>query len=104
MDTALLHGLLSWHILYMHDILLLTTIYTSFFFFYVHISQHVDMSLVEPKYHLFRLETCDSSIEELDEGEMDIPAATHWVLPSAEFDDLWDNLIYDTPIKEQVSG
>lgn len=73
------------------------------FYFYIHISQHVDMSLVEPNYHLFRLETCGSSTEELEEGEADIPAATHWVLPSAEFDDIWENLIYDTPIKEQVS-
>ncbi|KAK4293873.1 hypothetical protein Pmani_033458 [Petrolisthes manimaculis] len=64
--------------------------------------KHVDMNMVEAMYHLFRLETCGPSTEELDEDELDIPAATHWVLPSSEFDEIWENLIYDTPIKEQL--
>ncbi|XP_022198179.2 pachytene checkpoint protein 2 homolog [Nilaparvata lugens] len=30
------------------------------------------------------------------------PAFNHWILPSADFDSLWDNLIYDCNIKEKL--
>jgi len=33
------------------------------------------------------------------DGE-DLPAASHWILPCAEFCGLWENLIYDSTIKE----
>ncbi|XP_071528163.1 pachytene checkpoint protein 2 homolog isoform X2 [Panulirus ornatus] len=64
--------------------------------------KHVDVSLVQPEYYVYQLESYGSVIDELSEGEEDIPAGTHWILPSTEFDDIWENLIYDTPIKEQL--
>jgi hypothetical protein len=35
------------------------------------------------------------------DGE-DLPAASQWILPSAEFHGLWENLVYDSTIKESV--
>ncbi|XP_042231452.1 pachytene checkpoint protein 2 homolog isoform X2 [Homarus americanus] len=64
--------------------------------------KHIDIAMVQPEYHVYHLECYGPGIEELGEGEEDIPAATHWMLPSTEFEDMWENLIYDTPIKEQL--
>ena len=36
------------------------------------------------------------------DGE-ELPAASHWMLPSAEFLGLWENLAYDSTIKENVN-
>ena len=36
------------------------------------------------------------------DGE-ELPAASHRILPSAEFHGLWENLIYDSTIKENVN-
>ncbi|XP_045600259.1 pachytene checkpoint protein 2 homolog [Procambarus clarkii] len=65
-------------------------------------TKHIDISTVQPKYYIYQLECYGPGIEELNEGEDDIPAATHWMLPATEFEDLWENLIYDMPIKEQM--
>lgn len=35
------------------------------------------------------------------DGE-EMPAATHWLMPSSDFDGLWDSLIFDDNLKEQV--
>ena len=35
------------------------------------------------------------------DGE-DLPAASHWILPSAEFRGLSENLIYESTFKENV--
>jgi hypothetical protein len=37
------------------------------------------------------------------EGDGDLPATSHWILPSAESNGLWENLIYDSTIKENVN-
>lgn len=52
--------------------------------------------------HVFRLNVDGPEHEELDEDE-DISAANHWLLPSAEFQGLWENLVFDTRIKQQVA-
>ena len=45
-----------------------------------------------------------SEIMEADNGQDDdISAANHWILPSIDFYGLWENLIYDSAIKENVS-
>lgn len=64
--------------------------------------KHVDISMTQPQYHIYQLESYGPSIEEMNEGEEDIAAASYWMLPATEFEDLWENLIYDTPIKEQL--
>ncbi|XP_064110252.1 pachytene checkpoint protein 2 homolog [Macrobrachium nipponense] len=63
---------------------------------------HVETSSVEIDYYVYKLEHCGPGIEELEESEEEIPAATHWMLPALEFEDLWENLVYDEPIKEQL--
>lgn len=40
--------------------------------------------------------------EDGDGGEINL--ATHWLLPSAELYNLWENLHYDDNIKEKVLG
>jgi hypothetical protein len=38
------------------------------------------------------------------EGDREeLPAGSHWILPSAEFHGLWVNVIYDSTIKENVN-
>ncbi|XP_066957564.1 pachytene checkpoint protein 2 homolog [Macrobrachium rosenbergii] len=64
--------------------------------------KHVETSSVEIEYYVYKLEHCGPGIEELEESEEEIPAATHWMLPALEFEDLWENLVYDEPIKEQL--
>ncbi|XP_064110950.1 LOW QUALITY PROTEIN: pachytene checkpoint protein 2 homolog [Macrobrachium nipponense] len=64
--------------------------------------KHVETSSVEIDYYVYKLEHCGPGIEELEESEEEIPAATHWMLPALEFEDLWENLVYDEPIKEQL--
>ena len=56
--------------------------------------------------YVYRLEECDPVTEELTNGDSSeasaVPAATHWLLPSTEFDSLWDTLYYDSDVKNQV--
>uniref|UniRef100_A0A0P4VZI3 AAA+ ATPase domain-containing protein n=1 Tax=Scylla olivacea TaxID=85551 RepID=A0A0P4VZI3_SCYOL len=71
--------------------------------------KHVEPSTVQPQYHVYTLETFGPSTEELGPGgatgegdSSSIPAATHWVLPAVEFEGLWEALVYDSMIKEQL--
>lgn len=54
------------------------------------------------KFHIFRIEDNGPEFQELDEKEEEVPAATHWQLPSSEFHGLWDTLIYDSDVKRQL--
>lgn len=38
-----------------------------------------------------------------DENEGDQPVANHWLLPSSDFHGLWESLVYDSNVKENVS-
>jgi hypothetical protein len=38
--------------------------------------------------------------EELDDEEL--AAANHWLLPSTDFDGMWDSLVFDDDIKGNV--
>ena len=54
-------------------------------------------------YHVYKLVTLGPETEEIcQEGEEEIPAAQHWVLPNSEFQGVWENLIYDTDIKNEL--
>lgn len=57
---------------------------------------------MEHKFHIFTIETSGPELQELDEKDEEVPAATHWQLPSAEFHGLWDTLIYDSDVKKQL--
>ena len=41
-------------------------------------------------------------MQELDENQDTVPAATHWQLPALEFHGLWETLIYDSDVKRQL--
>ncbi|XP_063595540.1 pachytene checkpoint protein 2 homolog [Penaeus indicus] len=64
--------------------------------------KEVELSNVMPRYYVYQLECDGPGIEELNEGEEEIPAATYWILPAAEFDNYWENLVFDTNIKEEL--
>ena len=51
--------------------------------------------------HFYKLDGIGAQQEEL-EGEENVTAATHWLLPSKEFAGLWDSLVYDTDVKEDL--
>jgi len=61
----------------------------------------VDKSKFMIDVHVYQL-TCEGAAsEEIDEEE-EISAANHWILPSKEFDGMWENLIFDTDVKQQL--
>jgi hypothetical protein len=50
------------------------------------------------------LEGRQAEVMHRNDGEDDeVSAASHWILPSADFHGLWENLIYDSAIKENVN-
>lgn len=57
---------------------------------------------VEHQYHIFTIEDSGPELQELDDKEDQVPAATHWQLPSSEFHGLWETLIYDTNVKVEL--
>ncbi|KAI9555153.1 hypothetical protein GHT06_017668 [Daphnia sinensis] len=58
--------------------------------------------MVEHQYHIFTIEDSGPELQELDDKEDEVPAATHWQLPSSEFHGLWETLIYDNNVKMQL--
>ncbi|PSN54106.1 hypothetical protein C0J52_03117 [Blattella germanica] len=67
------------------------------------ISDVIDLKNVNICYHIYRLDMEGQQPEIMDGGDGqddDISAANHWILPSVDFHGLWDNLIYDSTIKE----
>ena len=57
---------------------------------------------IEYQYHVFTIEDSGPELQELDDKEDEVPAATHWQLPSTEFHGLWETLIYDTEVKKEL--
>lgn len=53
-----------------------------------------------PEIYVYRLNE-DGAVEEHDEEE-EVTSALQWVLPTAEFDGLWETLIYDTGVKQNL--
>ncbi|XP_054711325.1 pachytene checkpoint protein 2 homolog [Uloborus diversus] len=49
-------------------------------------------------YHLYRYNSVSPDIEEEDEQRV----STSWILPSGEFDGLWESLIYDSGLKNEL--
>lgn len=52
--------------------------------------------------HVYRLHEESPSSLELDEEGEDC-ASSNWTLPAAEFHGLWDSLVFDVDIKNNVS-
>jgi len=58
---------------------------------------------VNISYKCYKLVSQGPETEEIcQEGEEEIPAAQHWLLPNVEFQGAWENLIYDTDIKSEL--
>lgn len=68
--------------------------------------QVIDFKTVNVRYYVYRLNVEGQQTEVMDggDGEDDeLSAASHWILPSVDFHGLWENLIYDSTIKENAS-
>ncbi|XP_054276147.1 pachytene checkpoint protein 2 homolog [Macrosteles quadrilineatus] len=56
-------------------------------------------------FHVYRLNTEGVQLESMDSGdqsEEDQPVANHWILPSSDFRGLWESLVYDNNVKENL--
>ncbi|KAJ8041863.1 Pachytene checkpoint protein 2-like [Holothuria leucospilota] len=62
--------------------------------------QAIDLCSTQLWIHVFTLSEDGPACEELDGEEMS--AANHWLLPAADMQGLWDNLIFDGPIKSNL--
>nr|QIC49979.1 putative pachytene checkpoint protein 2 [Actinia equina] len=59
----------------------------------------IDLQNCKLAIHVFQLHEDGPASEELEE---EISAASHWLLPSAEFNGLWDSLVFDSDVKAQL--
>ncbi|XP_071957875.1 pachytene checkpoint protein 2 homolog [Antedon mediterranea] len=64
------------------------------------IKQAINMCHVKLFIHVYKLGMDGPGQEELDDEEL--AAANHWMLPSVDFDGMWENLIFDDCIKSQL--
>ncbi|XP_033096248.1 pachytene checkpoint protein 2 homolog [Anneissia japonica] len=62
--------------------------------------QVIDMCHSKLSIHVYKLGMDGPGQEELDDEELS--AANHWLLPSVDFDGMWENLIFDDSIKTQL--
>jgi len=58
------------------------------------------VSNCELHYHVYQLQEDGPGTEELDDE--DLAAANHWILPSRDFDGVWESLVFDEDIKTRV--
>nr|XP_002125442.1 pachytene checkpoint protein 2 homolog [Ciona intestinalis] len=59
-----------------------------------------NMSNIKMKFYVYRLYEDFPEDEMVQHEEEELSAATHWMLPSKGFENLWESLIYDSNIKE----
>lgn len=65
--------------------------------------QHLDYDEVELVTYIFKLNDEGPSSEDIGESDGEnVPAATHWIVPSLDFNNLWETLVYDSDVKNQV--
>ncbi|KAM9783250.1 pachytene checkpoint protein 2 homolog [Neosynchiropus ocellatus] len=64
-------------------------------------SQPLDVWRCSVLVHIFALNEDGPSTLSLEEDE-NLSAANHWLLPAAEFHDIWETLVYDDGIKTQL--
>lgn len=64
----------------------------------------MDFNIIEPNFYVYTLDTNGAVNESCQDSSGDeINLATQWILPSLDMFNLWENLIYDSSIKENVS-
>ncbi|XP_046389216.1 pachytene checkpoint protein 2 homolog [Ischnura elegans] len=66
-----------------------------------HEKERVSVSEVIVKYYVYRLDNAGPQAEVM-EADDDITAANHWILPSSDFHGLWESLVYDSSIKDNL--
>lgn len=66
------------------------------------LSQHETLDLRNSTlhYHVYQLQEGGPGLEELEDE--DLAAASHWILPSRDFDGLWESLLFDEDIKTKL--
>ena len=64
------------------------------------IFQTIDFSTASLLYHVYQLQEGGPGMEELEDE--DLAAASHWILPSRDFDGMWESLVFDEDIKNKV--
>jgi len=58
---------------------------------------------VSIQFRPYKLVTAGPETEEICvEGEEQVPASQHWMMPNQEFQGLWETLVYDTQIKSEL--
>ena len=60
------------------------------------------MNSADLRYHVYQLHQGGAESEELEDE--DLAAANHWILPSKDFDGIWESLVFDENIKEKVGS
>ena len=61
----------------------------------------LDLRSAQLHIHIYQLQEDGPAQEEMDDESM--AAANHWLLPSADFQGMWESLIFDGDIKSQVA-
>jgi hypothetical protein len=64
--------------------------------------QVIDLKAGDMQYHVYPLDLGQQTEVREGDGE-EFPTASHGILPSAKIHGLWENLIYDSTIKEDVN-
>ncbi|XP_022099590.1 pachytene checkpoint protein 2 homolog [Acanthaster planci] len=62
--------------------------------------QAIDLCQSELHLHVFQLSNEGPGMEELADEE--IAAASHWLLPAADFEGIWDSLVFDSCVKSSL--
>lgn len=63
-----------------------------------------DLKSYPVSFHVYSLDETGPNLENDEDSEgKDVNLATHWILPSSEFFNLWENLFYEQNVKERVS-
>ncbi|GFS43196.1 pachytene checkpoint protein 2 homolog [Nephila pilipes] len=66
---------------------------------YENSSKTLNGEFPETRYYLY---TFNSSAPEIEETEDEQQISTQWILPTQEFHGLWDSLIYDSEVKDEL--
>uniref|UniRef100_A0A8C9XQM0 Pachytene checkpoint protein 2 homolog n=1 Tax=Sander lucioperca TaxID=283035 RepID=A0A8C9XQM0_SANLU len=65
------------------------------------VTQPLDLKSCSVSVHIFTLNEDGPSTLSLEEDE-ELSAANHWLLPAAEFNGIWESLVYDSGVKTQL--
>uniref|UniRef100_A0AAQ4PJP6 Pachytene checkpoint protein 2 homolog n=1 Tax=Gasterosteus aculeatus aculeatus TaxID=481459 RepID=A0AAQ4PJP6_GASAC len=65
------------------------------------ITQPLDLKSYSVSIHIFTLNEDGPSTLSLEEDE-ELSAANHWLLPAAEFNGIWESLVYESGVKTQL--